>query len=197
MKRIKNGKIRIGLDIDGTIRNIYPRLLQALETRYPGIIFPPISRWNKYEIWKILRITEEKLKKIWFDSAAYDIYRLSPPYEKVGLLTSAMPTEYEIILLSDQPNKRTAIYTEEWVDYHLPRAAESHLRCRDKNLVLCDYYIEDSPYQLQKLFYHDDEPIYNFPGVLKINRPWNKQCHACHESFDTLKEALEYIQNES
>lgn len=178
--------IRIGLDIDGTIRDIYTPLLKKLRERNPDMDFPPVSHWECYEIWKSLGLSEEALKRIWFHEEVEYIYlRGAKMYENVYFSFA------EIILISGQPNQRTRELTLEWLKINGIPYDEIHFTTK-KHLVQCDYYIEDSPAYLEQLVKNVDG-LSPSDNIIKIKRPWNKDAIYFDKSFDTVKEAIDYI----
>lgn len=190
MKNQKN-KIRIGIDIDGTIRDIYTPLLKKLRERNPDMVFPPVSQWEHYEVWKNLSMSEEVLKKIWFEECAEYIY-----------LTGARSYEpliqqnwYQMVLISGQPNTNTEQLTLEYLKTRGILYDEIHFTTQ-KHTVVCDYYIEDSPAYLKQLWNGFPWHPYGRPWIYRINRPWNNDSNTgmfCHLSFDTVKEAIDCI----
>ena len=183
-------KIRIGLDIDGTIRDIYTPLLEILQEENPNADFPPVPLWEHYEVWKNLKLKEGYVKSIWFGSHAFEIYQNSKMYEK----SLKFSQDTEIILISGTPNKDTAAYTLEWLKINKILYDEIHFTTQ-KHLVFCDYYIEDSPAYLEQLWNCiKDRSVYtSYMFPITFNRPWNKKCYTYNRAYDTVQEAIEMI----
>lgn len=199
MKNNKNN-IRVGLDIDGTIRDIYTPLVKILEEENPNMDFPPLSQWEHYEIWRNLNLKEEYVKDIWFNRMAVEIYYSNSLLYEPGFWASFDEKNYnfDIILISGQPNIFTMGYTLQWLEDEGILFKELHFTT-EKHLVYCDYYIDDSPAYLEQLWQNQTGKRLNYGvvtpvcPVIKINRPWNKNCKYCDAQFDTVEEAFNYI----
>ena len=175
---------RIGIDIDGTIRDIYTPLIECFKKKYPNGEVKSIKKWNDYKIWKHFKnddkiIDEDVFKKFWFDgSYTNEIYRdYSLLYENVlkGLYL-LKKDGHKIILISAQSNDNTKALTMEWLGdtvLYQDLVDEIHFtEYETKGNVLCDIYIEDSPKQLEFLL--DSSNYLRYSDLYVMDRPWNQ-----------------------
>lgn len=179
--------MRIGIDIDGTIRDIYSPLKKIMKETF-HLDSLPISEWTDYEIWNhfwhnTYEITESKFKELWFNSCKTEsiycdeanIYR----WTKWGI-NKLKEDGHKIILISASPNINTQLYTIRWLIGNSLHYDEIHFtEYGSKKFVDCDIYVEDSPYQLRTLYSETGSFIYC------VDRPWNK-------SFTELDNNTEY-----
>jgi uncharacterized HAD superfamily protein len=167
---------RIGVDIDGVIRNLYIPLVSYFDIYHHDVEIDPISEWTNYKIWNHFRrkgkpVDEKWFKDIWFVREAQSIYKdCAYPYPYAAeSLDYIKSMGHKIVLISAQPNRLTMGLTIQWLRKRDIQFDEIHFTDYDsKAKVNCDIYIEDSPYQAGKIADH-----YGFSSVWIYNQPWN------------------------
>jgi len=170
--------LRIGLDIDGTIRDIVTPLYRLVGQLYPNMKIDPIEEWKDYQIWKYFHgLDEKQLKEIWFNKYAEGIYFYTArPYKDFWKIKDELFSKHEVVYLTAQPNSKTRDLTLRWLEYYNIENHEIHFVDYDKkHLVECDVYIEDSPAQQEMILGIQDEWLV----CLLVKRPWTEN----HNSF--------------
>ena len=190
---------RIGVDIDGVIRNLYVPLVSYFDLYHHDIDIDPISEWTNYKIWNHFRrkgkpVDEKWFKNIWFKREARSIYldhAYPYPYaaESLHYIKSM---GHKIILISAQPNRLTMGLTMQWISKKSIPFDEIHFTdYSSKAKVSCDIYIEDSPHQLSELAMANKV-------VFIYDQPWNRNApaanrfHSWPDIVYEIKEEVEY-----
>lgn len=185
---------RIGIDLDGTIRNIYDPLVNEIQRIYPRVIIKPIIEWNNYNIWQYfnfpggisdspIKTRETILKKIWFDSPSTDFIlntgAFTYPYT-ISTLHRLQKMGHKIIIVSAQHNKQCIKATIDWLNDQIPYDELHFTDYLTKPLVDCDVFLEDSPFQYKYL------TSKGYRCYL-MDRPWNKDVKTEFRVKDMLK----------
>lgn len=165
---------RIGIDLDGTIRNIYDPLISEVQRVYPTVVIRPVIEWNDYNIWQFfnfpIKTREQILKHFWFNSPSTDyilnIGAFTYPYT-ISVLNSLRKMGHKIIIVSAQHNKQCIKATIDWLNDQIPYDELHFTDYLTKPLVDCDVFLEDSPFQYK----HLTSKGYR---CYLIDRPWNK-----------------------
>lgn len=174
--------MRIGIDIDGTIRDIYSPLKSLAEELY-NLKSEPIYKWTNYKIWNHFFYfkkgfttwtseRENEFKQFWFNSRQTEniYYLYAKPYSWTKWALDKLRKDgHKIILISAAPTKKIMKYTLNWLDYNYIPFDEIHfVEYESKPYVECDVYLDDSPFQLSVLYAETNGNIFC------MNRPWNK-----------------------
>jgi uncharacterized HAD superfamily protein len=171
-------KPRLGIDIDGVIRDIYTPLLSQLSYYFPKKRWPPIEEWTNYEIWKTLKVSKEWLLTRWFDDWANTIYLLGAlPYEFAKEDLALLKELYQIVLISAQPNKHTIDLTIQWLErFEIPYDELHFTTYETKSMVQVDLMVEDSPYQIDHIYLHGYPASTSLKRIqiYLMDRPWNQ-----------------------
>jgi 5'(3')-deoxyribonucleotidase len=145
--------MRIGIDIDGCVRDIHAKLVQVYKREMGKDHWcDPPEKWYEYEISKHFSIGDG-IWDFWFHAHVEEIYTKALSFPGTNLFSSLVSHGHQIIVLTDQPNPATARYTVEWIYEHLP-AKEVHFTSK-KYLVPCDIYLDDAPHHLKDFADHD------------------------------------------
>jgi len=179
---------RIGIDIDGVVRNLYYPLIQAFRQNHKTYKIDPIEEWTNYEIWNHFKLNgkpcnEAWFKNLWFDRHAEYIYRkgaFAYPYA-CEVLKHLKSKGHKIIFISAQPNQLCMGLTIQWLnDWKVPWNEIHFTDYYSKHKVDCDVYIEDSPMQFSNL-------VMNNKPVWMYSQPWNKSVPAVNRFNDWLE----------
>jgi uncharacterized HAD superfamily protein len=177
-------KRRLGIDIDGVIRDLYIPLKKMFQKEFEGFIrVKDISDWNDYRIHKFFYlhgepIKEQQFKYYWFVKFAKEIYLdKSKPYSHAVKYINDLYANYQIILISSQPNSQTMKYTLEWLDKYAILYDELHFtQYGQKEKVKCDLYLDDSPSEITALRKHNENAWY-------FDQPWNRTTETPSSDF--------------
>jgi 5'(3')-deoxyribonucleotidase len=156
----------IGLDIDGTIRDIYTPLIKMYHLRYPGQWVKPIPFWD-WDVEKNFEIGSE-IRDFWFGEAApFCYYYFAELYEPASEIL-ALTKDFRVKFVTSAP-EQTLPYTEEWLRRNGLACIEfHHTEYKKKHLIPCDIYIDDSPKEIAALLAAGRNPIF-------MSRPWNME----------------------
>lgn len=157
--------MRIGLDIDGCVRDIHSKLIQVYKREMGKDHWcDEQEKWHEYDISKNFSIGDG-IWDFWFKTHAEEIYTKSLPFPDVAEIKILVDLGHEIIILTDQPNQKTMEYTLQWINNHLSYS-EIHF-IRKKHLVPCAVYLDDNPVFIEGFRSH----LLDF---IIMDHPWNQ-----------------------
>jgi uncharacterized HAD superfamily protein len=168
---------RIGVDIDGVVRNLYHPLVKVFKEQHKRFKIDPIEEWTDYKIWNHFTFNgkpadEHWFKKLWFDDHAEYIYRkgaFAYPWA-CEVLKHLKSKGHKIILISAQPSRKCMGLTLQWInDWKVPWNEVHFTEYNSKSNVDCNVYIEDSPYQITKLSHRK-----GYRNTWVYDQPWNQ-----------------------
>ena len=169
---------RIGVDMDGVVRNMYHPLIHIFQTYYKNVDIDPIEKWTNYKIWNHFYdengpVDEAWFKNIWFNGWAEVIYwkqAFCYPYA-TEVLRKQQDKGHKIIFITAQPSRYTMGLTMKFISKWAIPFDEIHFTDYDsKYKVDCDVYIEDSPHQLKSLCKNT-----HYHNVWVYDQPWNRE----------------------
>lgn len=185
---------RIGIDIDGVIRDIHSQLLYIYKMEYPDKIVKPIEEWTTWNICKYFPTSEKDFKEFWFKTSAYDIYLSAKQINHSSFALLKLIKNVNVSLISAQPNINTCYFTSTWLANNSILFDELHYT-QEKGSIPCDIYIDDSIDQYNKITnYHSNHRIRQ-PIFILINKPWNQDKSGSFIRCENLLQASEYIMN--
>ena len=165
--------MRIAIDMDGTIRDVYAPLKKELEK--DGYKVDPIKDWTDYRLTDHIKkdgynITLDELRSLWFNNYASSCYlhnALVYKYSKEAL-NIMREDGHKVIMITASPNIYIAGFTIEFLSQQgLSFNEYLFTEYTTKHLIDADLFIEDSPYQWENL-------TKNNKRVVLIDRPWNR-----------------------
>ena len=178
--------MRIGIDIDGVLRDLYTQLVDVYLREYPDEWCRPVSEWGNYDISDVFSIGDE-IYNFWFrSSCTKEIYQSAKPFPGYGIIHD-MATKNEIEIISNQPNDLTTYFTLNWLQgLNLPYNGLHFTK--DKFLIDCDIYVEDSPEQILRLRKDNKR-------VVVVKCPWNDNGQLDDEDLIRVKDFYEFGKN--
>ena len=145
---MKMKKIRIGIDIDGVIRDFIGRVLDTLNEHYPDNYNGAIPlQWDFSDV-----LTDMTLSDLIYGPRGEDIFLYADPINISGLKylcgwTKEM--EYELVCCSYQTGP-TILATDKWLQTHnLKKYFVDIIYTKDKWKVDIDYLVDDAPYNYE------------------------------------------------
>jgi 5'(3')-deoxyribonucleotidase len=185
-------KKRIGIDVDGILRDFCHGLTHAIKTHYPEYIkdteipehYLKITDWH---LENNFNCTKEDLQQIyWYDRAKYIMGNGRPFKDNVRTLKSWIKyyNDIEWVCVTSQ-KEHARHHTLSWLGKHeLNFGKVVFAKGRDKWQVEVDYLIDDSPvnYKYWKDGRQDED------GFILLDRPYNQQVKPKHR-VSNLKEA--------
>lgn len=177
-------KKKIGVDVDGVLRDIHRRLIEVYLKYYPKHKVGPIEQWHTYDISPYFPIGRG-LYKFWFEDHPDEIYLQSKPYRGAVKFIQSLRQNNEVVIVTKQPSEHTKKLTEEWL---IINNIENHgiLHAQDKGIFEGDMLLDDSTKNL--------EDILETKSAIPVcfNQPWNRdwkglRVYNYHEFLDIIK----------
>lgn len=190
---------RIGIDVDGVIRDIYTPLIQCAKNSFPSQTIMEYSKWNyklsdnfeiKDKIYSFLS-NPETAEKIFFTNAT--------AYSGMVIFMLYMARRgKEICIITRNITTQRMILTIKFLEKIGITPNEVHFGDTDefKRHIDCDLYIEDSPKEI--LYYRSNNKY-----VIVPERPWNKEISEdkyikkCQHGGITMCKMVKLIEKES
>jgi hypothetical protein len=174
--------MRIGIDIDGCVRDIHDKLIKVYKREMGvgrgnngGHWCDPPEKWYEYEISKHFSIGKG-IYDFWFKTHVEEIYTKALSYPNLYEIKKLHEEGDDIIILTDQPNQATTIYTLEWILKHISYAKEIHFT-PDKGKVKCDIYLDDAPHHIKNIVSHGGD-------IVIMDHKWNENIYAGKHAVD-------------
>ena len=185
-------KQRIGIDVDGVLRDFCHGLTHAIKTYYPEYIkdteipeqYLQITDWH---LENNFNCTKEDLQQIyWYDRAKWIMGNGRPFKDNVRTLKNWIKhyNDIEWVCVTSQ-KEHARHYTLSWLGKHeLNFDRVVFARGKDKWQVDVDYLIDDSPvnYNYWKDGRQDED------GFILLDRPYNQKIKSKHRVYN-LKES--------
>ena len=149
--------MRIGVDVDGVLRNLYTKMVEVYKVVYPNEFYRPVEEWKSYILSDNFSI-EDEIYDFLFDSEyTEEIYTEARPFYGIDIMRG-ITDKHSIELITDQKHNLPTFYTLNWlqglgVPYH-----GLHFT-KQKHLIDCDLYVEDNPKQIHSLVSHGKEVV--------------------------------------
>ena len=193
-------KQRIGIDVDGVLRDFCNALVSAIKTYHPEYLkngydetIEPSMDGGIITDWHLennFNCTKKDLQQIyWYDQAKWIMGSGQPFKDNVSTLKYWMKhLNKEFVCVTSQ-KEHARHYTLSWLGKHgLNFDKVVFAKGKDKWQVDVDYLIDDSPvnYKYWKDGRQDED------GFILLDRPYNKKVKPIHRVFN-LKEAEEII----
>jgi 5'(3')-deoxyribonucleotidase len=199
-------KQRIGIDVDGVLRDFCGGLINVIQKHYPHYLKkhpdygPPYSSCNTsgeyitkitdWQLEKNFNCTKKDLQQIyWYDRAKWIMGNGQPFEDNVRTLKYWMKDLNKEFVCVTSQKEHARHYTLSWLGKHgLNFDKVVFAKGKDKWQVDVDYLIDDSPvnYKYWKDGRQDED------GFILLDRPYNKKVKPIHRVFN-LKEAEEII----
>lgn len=165
---------RIGIDIDGVLRDIMPNINKVFQTHYPDCVVGEIAyNWDFPQF----DMSMEKKYDIIFNEFPEDIFLHSNPYpdskkrfDKLKLW--AKNNNAKLICVTTQ-EPHLICMTYKWLGMHEFDFEEVHIT-RDKGGVGLDYLIDDAPHNYENWMSHGNKET-NF---FLVDRDWNQDVNS-------------------
>lgn len=189
-----NKKIRIGLDVDGVLRDFDTKALEVIERIYPGKVKSSIT--TSWDFADNVDVDFKELEKLWKETHCEEIFRdagLMPRVkEDLRALKDWMKTQksrYQIIIATSQMpyNINHTLY---WLGKNNFNFTEIHIS-NHKHTLDIDYLIDDSPRNYEKwVTAGRDETKY-----ILVDRPYNQNVKATNR-IKNLSEAIQVLEKD-
>lgn len=178
--------MRIGIDVDGVLRNLYIKLVEVYLREFPDGWCRPVSEWHQYNIDNDFSIGKD-IYDFWFNSKhTKEIYMESPSFSGIDIIDQ-IAEDNEIEIITNQPNPNTAQYTLQWLqNLNIPYNGLHFTK--DKEFIDCDIYVDDSAEQILNLRNENKR-------VAVVDQPWNNNGQLTDEDIIRVKDFYEFGTN--
>ena len=171
--------MRIGVDVDGVLRDFVGKLILQYHEDYPGHEVLPVTDWGLNLFFPI----GNAIFPYAFDHRAREIFEGADPYPgAISAMIALKERGHEIFYVTTQPRGKE-VHTINWILKHnLPY--DGIVITGIKNAVNCDIFIDDGPHNIKAL---------REAGKLAVcfSQPWNR--FVTGDRVKTLQEFVEIV----
>ena len=188
-------KKRIGIDVDGVIRDFSSDLHRVIKEHYPEYIMNEVDTPKEMTDWDLensFNAPKEEIQRIYREEFAHNILSNGTPIkENVDYLRERIKEdEYTFVCVTSQ-HPICCHHTLYWLGKHeLGFSSVVFKKGRRKWQVEVDYLIDDSPNNHEAWVYGRQME----DGFLLLDRPWNEKVDA-QNRVNNIKEGIELIDN--
>jgi len=173
--------MRVGIDIDGVIRDFISSLEEVYDKYYLSFVEgwrKPVTKWELNEFFSI----GKHIYDFAFDTYAHEIfYKYAKPYENAIEFLNKLHEKHSILLATSQ-NKKTLNATLKWLDFYDVPYDEFYCTFNGVKNINTPILLDDNIGNLL-----------DFKNIsICMDRPWNKEYNGFRiskydEFFDYLK----------
>ena len=188
-------KKRIGIDVDGVIRDFSSDLHRVIKEHYPEYIMNEVDTPKEMTDWDLensFNAPKEEIQRIYREEFAHNILSNGTPIkENVDYLRERIKEdEYTFVCVTSQ-HPICCHHTLYWLGKHeLGFSSVVFKKGRRKWQVEVDYLIDDSPNNHEAWVAGRQMK----DGFLLLDRPWNEKVDA-QNRVNNIKEGIELIDN--
>ena len=188
-------KKRIGIDVDGVIRDFSLDLHKVIKEHYPEYIMNEVDTPKEMTDWDLensFNAPKEEIQRIYREEFAHNILSNGTPIkENVDYLRERIKEdEYTFVCVTSQ-HPICCHHTLYWLGKHeLGFSSVVFKKGRRKWQVEVDYLIDDSPNNHEAWVAGRQMK----DGFLLLDRPWNEKVDA-QNRVKNIKEGIELIDN--
>jgi len=188
-------KKRIGIDVDGVIRDFSLDLHKVIKEHYPEYIMNAVDTPKEMTDWDLensFNAPKEEIQRIYREEFAHNILSNGTPIkENVDYLRERIKEdEYTFVCITSQ-HPICCHHTLTWLgNQGLGFSSVVFKKGRKKWQVEVDYLIDDSPNNHEAWVYGRQMG----DGFLLLDRPWNEKVDA-QNRVKNIKEAMKLIDN--
>ncbi len=188
-------KKRIGIDVDGVIRDFSLDLHKVIKEHYPEYIMNAVDTPKEMTDWDLensFNAPKEEIQRIYREEFAHNILSNGTPIkENVDYLRERIKEdEYTFVCITSQ-HPICCHHTLTWLgNQGLGFSSVVFKKGRKKWQVEVDYLIDDSPNNHEAWVYGRQME----DGFLLLDRPWNEKVDA-QNRVKNIKEAMKLIDN--
>ena len=185
-------KIRIGIDVDGVLRDFDVKVMEIIKELYPDKVRSEVtSGWDYPNV----DVDAKELSKLWRETHCEEIYREAPLMpgvkEEFKLLKEWGRTQkpgYQYAVVTTQM-PYNACHTHYWLGKHYFNFLEVYVT-NHKHKVNIDILVDDSPKNYEKWIESGrDETSY-----ILFDRPYNQEVPATNRIYK-LSDLIEILKN--
>jgi len=188
-------KYKIGVDVDGVLRDFPQDLFRVIERDHPDWLIKNdsdsfVSIEENWELEKSFNATDEEIKQLYRIDAGKEILADGLPYQdNVDYLRKEIQKqEHDFVCVTSQ-HPSCSHHTLTWLGKHQLNFETVYFRRGEKKwMVECDFLIDDSP-ENWTAWKNGRGSDNNF---ILINQKWNESLKATNR-VDSIEEALNII----
>lgn len=188
----KQEKIRIGIDVDGVLRDFDTKVMEIIRREYPDkVLDDTIHGWDFPNV----DMDIKELSKLWRETYPEDIYQNAPlitgvkeSFAELKQWTRAQRTRYQFVCVTAQM-PFLAHHTYYWLGKHKFNFMETYIS-NNKHTVNIDLLVDDSPKNYDKwIAAGRDETTF-----ILVDRPYNQDCPATNR-ISKLSDLINILKN--
>jgi len=183
-------KLKVGLDIDGVLRNFASSLVDTYKTRYPEHDVTPIYQWSNYDISGYFPIGKD-IQQFMRDHCL-EIFLLGKPYQNAQRAFKHLKETNKVVIVSYQISKLAEEVTSSWLRLYGLIPDEIIFTDKKEEVKGIDLLVDDCTDNLRKIRAKEN-------GVVPVafTRPWNKDWNGKRvKDWDDLFGFIDYLKND-
>ncbi|MFQ5772697.1 MAG: hypothetical protein ACE5HX_19335, partial [bacterium] len=132
--------MRLGIDVDGVLRNFVTSLINNYKADFPGHVIRPITDWGLEKFFPLGEAIYDYMYRI----RPEEIFRYASLYKGAKtMMVDLQGDGHKLWVLTNQP-RGTEKYTLDWLqEFGIPY--DQICFVDQKHLIDCDIYLDDSP----------------------------------------------------
>ena len=193
-------KSRIGIDIDGVLRDFSSDLYRVIKEHYPGYIKPGSEKvysveeirkeMTDWDLENSFNAPKEEIQRIYREEHAKTILGNGTPFvDNVNYLREQIKKDEHTFVAVTSQHPTCCHHTLSWLGKHeLGFSSVVFKKGRRKWEVEIDYLVDDSPNNYNAWVYGRQQE----EGFILMDQPWNEKIKATSR-VNNIKEAMELI----
>ncbi len=193
-------KTRIGIDIDGVLRDFSSDLYRVIKEHYPGYIKPGSEKvysveeirkeMTDWDLENSFNAPKEEIQRIYREEHAKTILGNGTPFvDNVNYLREQIKKDEHTFVAVTSQHPTCCHHTLSWLGKHeLGFSSVVFKKGRRKWGVEIDYLVDDSPNNYNAWVYGRQQE----EGIILMDQPWNEKIKATSR-VNNIKEAMELI----
>jgi 5'(3')-deoxyribonucleotidase len=193
-------KTRIGIDIDGVLRDFSSDLYRVIKEHYPGYIKPGSEKvysveeirkeMTDWDLENSFNAPKEEIQRIYREEHAKTILGNGTPFvDNVNYLREQIKKDEHTFVAVTSQHPTCCHHTLSWLGKHeLGFSSVVFKKGRRKWEVEIDYLVDDSPNNYNAWVYGRQQE----EGFILMDQPWNEKIKATSR-VNNIKEAMELI----
>ena len=186
-------KTRIGVDVDGVIRDFSLDLHKVIKEHYPEYIINEVDTPKEMTDWDLensFNAPKEEIQRIYREEFAHNILSNGTPIvENVNYLREQIKKDEHTFIAVTSQHPICCHHTLSWLGkQELGFSSVVFKKGKRKWEVEIDYLVDDSPNNYHAWVYGRQME----DGYILMNQPWNEKVKAINR-VNNIKEAMELI----
>lgn len=163
--------IKIGLDLDGCIRDFISKMIEVYQQHFPDKWFKQPDTWHLEEHFEIGKGIYD-----FISINQHEIFSKAPLIEGAGELIKKLDSpNYDIVIITNPWNNECKWSNIDWLANKFIPVTELYQTSNKKD-VECDVYIDDHPKNILSYENRWEQDFKTFKKFLIVfDQPWNRE----------------------